>query len=102
MKKSIDKKQLIKLRKEGHSYNDISKQMKCSANYVYLICNPDKKNKYKKKWEEENPDYYKQYNKTHNKENVARVLKHREKNKKEYNEYMRNLQRKIRKEKKKE
>jgi hypothetical protein len=78
MKKTIDKKQIIKLRKEGLTYEQIGKQVGCSDGYAYQICNPEYKEK-----------------------NKHGVLKWRKKNKSGYNEYMKILQRKLRKEKKK-
>ena len=60
----------------------------------------NKKQTAKKKWLLENPDYHKNYNRLHKKENVENVLRWRQKNKPHYNEYMKNLQRKLRKQKK--
>jgi hypothetical protein len=60
-----------------------------------------KKQTSRQKWLEKNPDYFKEYRVSHRKEEVERVLKWRKKNKLEYNEYMKNLQRKLRTKKKK-
>lgn len=54
----------------------------------------------KQKWLKKNPNYYKDYHRKNRKANTKAVLAWRKTHKKEYNEYMRDLQRKLRAEKK--